>query len=62
MFDNIKKEVLIATSLFVVVTSIMIYSMIKEFVIYDFIYMISFTIFYVRYLKLKKRQKDYIDM
>ena len=62
MFNNIKKEVTIVTILFVVVTGIMLYSMKKDFVIYDFIYIITFTSFYVRYLKLKKKQKDYIDM
>lgn len=62
MFNNIKKEVFFATILFVVVTSFMIYSMTKDFVIYDLIYISTFTLFYLRYLKIKKKQKDYMNL
>ena len=62
MLSNIKKEVVVVTILFVVVTSIILYSMTKNFMIYDLIYIIMFTSFYIRYLKLKKKQKDYIEM
>lgn len=60
MQNNIKKEILVVTILFVAVICIMSYSMIKKFEIYDFIYSVMFICFYVRYLKLKKKQKDYI--
>lgn len=60
MQNNIKKEILVVTILFVAVICIMSYSMIKKFEIYDFIYSVMFISFYVRYLKLKKKQKDYI--
>lgn len=62
MLSNIKKEVVVVTILFVVVTSIILYSMTKKITIYDLIYMIMFTRFYVSYLKLKKKQKDYIEI
>lgn len=62
MLSNIKKEVVVVTILFVVVTSIILYSMTKKITIYDLIYMLMFTRFYVSYLKLKKKQKDYIEV
>ena len=62
MLSTIKKEVLVVSILFVVVISFIVFSMTKEFMVYDLIYMLTFTSFYIRYLKLKKKQKDYIDM
>ena len=62
MYENIKREVVVATILYVVVLGILILSLVKEFNIYDFGYLIVFTSFYIRYLKIKKKQKDYIGI
>ncbi|MEG0825866.1 MAG: hypothetical protein RR404_00155 [Bacilli bacterium] len=62
MCDSIRKEVVVATILFVVVSGIIIYNLFKVFNIYDLIYLILSSIFYFRYLIIKKKQKDYIDM
>lgn len=62
MLSSIKKEVVTVTILFVVIMSIIVYNMTTDFMIYDFIYMSMFVSFYIRYLKIKKKQKDYIEM
>lgn len=61
MLNTIKKEMIVVTVLFIVVIGIMFYNITSDFVFYDFVYMIVLSEFYVRYIKLKKRQKEYID-
>lgn len=60
MYENIKKEVVVATLIYVVVLCFLIYSLKNLFNVYDLGYLIVFTGFYIRYLKIKKKQKDYI--
>lgn len=61
MLNTIKKEMTVVTVLFIVVIGIMFYNITSDFVFYDFVYMIVLSEFYVRYIKLKKKQKEYID-
>lgn len=62
MYENIKKEVVVATILYVVVLCFLVYGLVNVFNLYDFGYLIALTGFYIKYLVIKKKQKDYIEM
>lgn len=61
MTTNRKNQFVIVTVLFIVVSSIIAYSVFKKFNIYDFSYLIFLIVFYIRYIKLKL-EKNYIGL
>jgi len=61
MTTNRKNQFVIVTVLFIVVSSIIAYSVLKKFNIYDFSYLIFLIVFYIRYIKLKL-EKNYIGL
>lgn len=60
MLNTIKKEILVATFLLLFVVGIMLYSFILDLSVYDFVYIIAFSLFYVKYIKIKMKQKQCI--
>ena len=62
MTTNRKKQFVIVTVLFIVVSSVIAYSILKKFNIYDFSYLIFLIVFYIRYIKLKLENRNYIDL
>lgn len=62
MTTSTKKQFIVVTVLFIVVSSIIAYSIFKKFNIYDFSYFIFLIVFYIRYIKLKLETKNYIGL
>lgn len=62
MTTSTKKQFIVVTVLFIVVSSIIAYSILKNFNIYDFSYFIFLIVFYIRYIKLKLENKNYIGL
>lgn len=62
MTTSTKKQFIVVTVLFIVVSSIIAYSILKKFNIYDFSYFIFLIVFYIRYIKLKLETKNYIGL
>lgn len=60
MLNTINKEILVATLLLLFVIGIMLYSFCFEFMVYDFVYIIVFILFYIKYIRLKIKQKQCI--
>ena len=61
MHSTIKKEMLVATLLLILVVGIMIINFCLESMFYDFTYMVVFTVFYIRYIKIKIKQIEDIS-
>ena len=61
MHSTIKKEMLVATLLLILVVGIMIFNFCLESMCYDFTYMVVFTVFYIRYIKIKIKQIEDIS-
>ena len=61
MHSTIKKEMLVATLLLILVVGIMIFNFCLVSMFYDFTYMVVFTVFYIRYIKIKIKQIEDIS-
>ena len=61
MHSTIKKEMLVATLLLILVVGIMIFNFCLESMFYDFTYMVVFNVFYIRYIKIKIKQIEDIS-